>query len=110
MPEGSHVTFLDPNAAFKPLLDENLKKYPSLVVERFVLGQAENMTAFADDSIDVVLTSYVFCSVAGTAQAMSEIRRVLAPVIITNIYTVSQIYVTRFYLGRKVDFYGSRSC
>jgi ubiquinone/menaquinone biosynthesis C-methylase UbiE len=82
IPEGSHVTFLDPNAEFKPFLDENLKKYPSLVVERFVLGQAENMDAFADDSIDVVLTSYVFCSVAGTAQAMSEIRRVLAPVLI----------------------------
>jgi ubiquinone/menaquinone biosynthesis C-methylase UbiE len=46
---------------------------------RFEVGQAEDLSAFADASFDIVVMSSVFHWVADKAKALGEIRRVLRP-------------------------------
>jgi ubiquinone/menaquinone biosynthesis C-methylase UbiE len=46
---------------------------------RFEVGQAEDLSAFADASFDAVCMSSVFHWVADKAKALAEIRRVLRP-------------------------------
>jgi ubiquinone/menaquinone biosynthesis C-methylase UbiE len=71
---------LDPNESFKPLIEKNLKKHPSLSMERFVLGKAEEMSAISDQSVDAVVCTLVLSSVDRIPEVLSEVRRVLVPV------------------------------
>lgn len=80
LPKGSHLVMLDPNESFKPLLEKNLKAHPSLQMERFVLGKAEEMSAVSDESVDAVVCTLVLCSVDKIPAVLSEVRRVLVPV------------------------------
>jgi ubiquinone/menaquinone biosynthesis C-methylase UbiE len=80
LPKGSHLVMLDPNESFRPLLEKNLKAHPSLQMERFVLGKAEEMSAVSDESVDAVVCTLVLCSVDRIPAVLSEVRRVLVPV------------------------------
>ncbi|XP_059478093.1 N6-adenosine-methyltransferase TMT1A-like isoform X2 [Neocloeon triangulifer] len=79
LPKGSHLIMLDPNESFRPLLERNLQKHPSLKLERFVLGKVEEMSSVRDESVDAVVCTLVLCSVDDVAAALAEVRRVLVP-------------------------------
>ena len=79
-PPNSKLTVVEPNAFFEPLFYQNQSKHPAVKMEKFVLGQAEDMKGVADSSIDVVVSTLVLCSVDNVKQTLKEVQRVLAPV------------------------------
>ena len=52
-------------------------------MEKFLLANAEDMKEVADNSMDVVVSTLVLCSVRNVKQALKEVHRVLAPVSVT---------------------------
>lgn len=86
-PDNCNVTFLDPNANFDSYCTENAIKYPRQVVSwKMVRQRAEEMSDVADDSLDVVLSTYVHCSCRDSQAVLREIKRVLKPVSISFIF------------------------
>ena len=79
-PPNSKLTVVEPNAFFEPFFYQNQSKYPTVKMEKFVLGKAEDMKGVADNSIDVVVSTLVLCSVENVKQTLKEVQRVLAPV------------------------------
>ena len=71
---------VEPNRFFQPVFEENLKKYPSVKLDRYIIGKAEDMSAISDGSIDVVISTCVLCSVDNTEETLKEIQRVLVSV------------------------------
>lgn len=70
------ITALDPNPGMAKQLKKRVARLPIDV--DLVVGPAEDMP-FADQSFDTVVTTHVICSLDDIAQALAEIRRVLAP-------------------------------
>ena len=61
-------------------------------MEKFLLTHAEDMKEVADNSMDVVVSTLVLCSVKNVKQTLEEVQRVLAPVS----YIVAYIVLLRF--------------
>lgn len=78
-PPNSRLSVVEPNAFFEPMFYERQSKYPSLKMERFVLGKAEDMKDIEDGSMDIVVSTLVMCSVQSVEKSLKEIQRVLAP-------------------------------
>lgn len=55
-------------------------------MDRFLLTSAEDMKEVKDNSIDVVVSTLVLCSVRDVKQTLKEVHRVLATVCITELY------------------------
>jgi ubiquinone/menaquinone biosynthesis C-methylase UbiE len=49
-------------------------------MERFIVGFAEDMKDVEDNSVDIVVSTMVLCSVRSIERALKEIQRVLVPV------------------------------
>lgn len=79
-PQNTRLTVVEPNRFFQPVFEENLKKYPSVIVDRYIIGRAEDMSEISDGSIDVVISTCVLCSVDNTEETLKEIQRVLVSV------------------------------
>ena len=81
-PRGSSLICLEPNPYAKSYVEENiLLRNPSLELKSFVCGFAENMSGIDDSSVDVVVCTLVLCSVKSQTQVLSEVLRILRPVI-----------------------------
>lgn len=78
-PENCSLTALDMNVNFDTYFQENQKKYPQIVYERTVVSVAENMKDIDDSSMDLVISTYVLCSVTSIKDVMKETLRVLKP-------------------------------
>ncbi|XP_037031616.1 methyltransferase-like protein 7A [Bradysia coprophila] len=78
-PKKCRLIALDKNPHFKKVLLQNLHKHPEITLEKFVHERAENMASIPSNSIDVVVTSNVHCSVDNSQKVLKEIRRVLVP-------------------------------
>ena len=72
-----HVVGIDPLAERIAIAREQAGAAASAV--RFEVGQAEDLSAFADESFDAVCMSAVFHWVSDKAKALAEVRRVLRP-------------------------------
>lgn len=68
------------NKFFFEAFKKNQVKYPMIKIERFVVGMAEDMKEIESNSIDVVVSTLVLCSVTSIEQTLKEVQRVLAPV------------------------------
>lgn len=79
-PPNTRLTVVEPNLFFQPVFEENHKKYPFVMLDRYIVGKAENMSEVSDGSIDVVISTCVLCSVDNTEDTLKEIQRVLVPV------------------------------
>lgn len=79
-PENCHLTALDMNVNFDSILKQNQRKYPQIVFERTVIAVAENMKGIDDCSMDLVISTYVLCSVTRMNDVLKEVKRVLKPV------------------------------
>lgn len=49
-------------------------------MEKFILSQAEDMRHVEDESVDVVVSTLVLCSVRDVQRTLKEVQRVLVPV------------------------------
>jgi ubiquinone/menaquinone biosynthesis C-methylase UbiE len=78
-PPNTSVTVVDPNQHFKPFLEESVKKYPNVALERCVPSGAEDMKAVPDNSVDVVVSTFAMCHVPDIQKVYKEINRVLVP-------------------------------
>ena len=82
-PAGSELTVVEVNPFFEKQFFEKQKEHPHIVMKRFVVGFADDMKEVEDNSIDIVVSTMVLCSVRSIEGALNEILRVLAPVIFT---------------------------
>ncbi|XP_002403158.3 methyltransferase-like protein 7B [Ixodes scapularis] len=69
---------VDPNAEFDDGFRKNLKKNPNVEMERWIHEYAEDMQGVPEGHFDVVLITYVLCSVTEVRKVLAECRRVLA--------------------------------
>ncbi|XP_077538448.1 thiol S-methyltransferase TMT1B-like [Haemaphysalis longicornis] len=70
-------TNVDPNKEFGSIFLEELKKYPEIEMERWVQAYGEDMSELENQHFDVVLFSFLLCSVNDPLKVLKEARRVL---------------------------------
>lgn len=70
-------TNVDPNKEFGSIFQKELKKNPKIEMERWVQAYGEDMTELENEQFDVVLLSYLLCSVTDPLKVLKEARRVL---------------------------------
>lgn len=78
-PNGTQLYSVEPNPYFELYFKENASEFPGIRVEKFVRGTAEDMSMIEDESIDVVVSTHVLCSVSDVEKSLSEIFRILVP-------------------------------
>nr|XP_045611247.1 methyltransferase-like protein 7A [Procambarus clarkii] len=78
-PERTRLVVVDPNPHFKAYYDNNRKKFPNIHSEDIIVSTGENIDMVADNSIDVVVSTLVLCSVDNINKVIQQILRVLAP-------------------------------
>ncbi|KAK4006057.1 Methyltransferase 7B-like protein [Daphnia magna] len=78
-PAKSELTVVEVNPFFEDQFFKKQAEHPHIKMDRFVVGFAENMKGVPDNSIDIVVSTMVLCSVRSIEGALQEIRRVLAP-------------------------------
>lgn len=78
-PDGTQLIVVDPNPHFKSYYNENRQKFPNIHSEEFIVTTAEEMDMVKSNSVDVVVTTLVFCSVDNVKKILQQILRVLAP-------------------------------
>ena len=78
-PKNVKVIATDPNPFFKDAFDSHKKEYPDIAVEKTIIAKAEDLSEVEDNSVDVVLSTLVLCSVDEVSLALKEVKRVLAP-------------------------------
>ncbi|XP_077539954.1 thiol S-methyltransferase TMT1B-like isoform X1 [Haemaphysalis longicornis] len=70
-------TNVDPNREFGSLFWRELKRHPQIELERWVAAYGEDMSELTSAQFDVVLLTYIFCSVNDPAKVLSEAKRLL---------------------------------
>ncbi|RWS00969.1 Methyltransferase-like 7A, partial [Dinothrombium tinctorium] len=75
-PFRSTVIGVDPNANFASALAKNVKKH-NIDFEKLFHIKAEDMSEISDESVDVVITTFVICSVSDPDLVLKQIARVL---------------------------------
>ncbi len=80
-PPNSELTVVEVNPFFEDQFFKKQVDHPHIKLERFVVGFAEDMKKVLDNSVDIVVSTMVLCSVGSVEGALKEIHRVLVPVI-----------------------------
>ena len=78
-PKNFKVIATDPNPFFKDAFENHMKKYPDIEVERMIIAKADDLSEVENNSVDVVLSTLVLCSVDDLSVTMKEVMRVLTP-------------------------------
>lgn len=78
-PQNSRITVVDPNPFFRKIFEENKNQFPNIKLEKAIVGGGENMTDVKSESVDVVITTLVMCSVENVKAVLKEVKRVLVP-------------------------------
>jgi ubiquinone/menaquinone biosynthesis C-methylase UbiE len=75
----SNLTILDKTDKFLKYIKESIKKQKrdDLNVSKLVVSQGENMNAIESDSMDVVVHTFILCSVNDYNSVLKEIYRIL---------------------------------
>lgn len=68
------------NKYFESYFEQNTKKFPHIQYKRTVIQPAENMRDVEDNSLDVVVSTYLHCSCQDSDAVLKEVKRVLKPV------------------------------
>lgn len=79
-PRNCLLTSLDCNSYFEKYFLENKSNFPHITLEKFIIESVEDMTQIEDHSFDVVVATYLLCSVRDRRKALEEIQRVLKEV------------------------------
>ncbi|XP_050740127.1 putative methyltransferase-like protein 7A isoform X1 [Eriocheir sinensis] len=78
-PDGTHLVAVEPNPHFKPYYDHNRHQFPNIQSEEVIVCSVEEMDMVESSSVDVVVSTFVFCSVTNTKKVLQQILRVLVP-------------------------------
>ncbi|XP_077984892.1 thiol S-methyltransferase TMT1A-like [Glandiceps talaboti] len=78
-PRGTKVVAVDPNERYKKYLVNSVKQFRHVRLDQFIAAEGEDMSAIADNSFDVVVSTLVMCSVKEPKAYVDEIKRVLKP-------------------------------
>ncbi|XP_065120955.2 thiol S-methyltransferase TMT1A-like [Paramisgurnus dabryanus] len=78
-PTGCKLTCIDPNPHFRSYLEKSMAKNDHLVYDSFVVASGENLQGVEDNSVDVVVSTLVLCSVKDVHKVLDETKRVLRP-------------------------------
>lgn len=79
-PENAKLSYLDKTDAFLPFLRQSLEKENRSQDDvRLIVSSAENMVAIESNSKDVVVHTFILCSVDDPWMVLREIYRVLKP-------------------------------
>lgn len=70
-------TNVDPNLEFGSAFQEELKRHPKIKLERWVHAYGEDMSELENEKFDVVLLTYLLCSVTDPLKVLREAKRVL---------------------------------
>ena len=77
-PTNSNITVLDNTDKYLSFLKQSVsEKRDDLTVSNLVINSAENMTSIESNSMDVVLHTFLLCSIADYNAAINEVYRVL---------------------------------
>jgi len=78
-PQQCRLVVVDPTMYFKQYFNENKSKFPDVNLEKFVISSGEHLRGVPTNSVDVLVTTTVLCSVEHVHLVLKEIRRVLVP-------------------------------
>uniref|UniRef100_A0A2P2I1Y4 Methyltransferase-like protein 7A n=1 Tax=Hirondellea gigas TaxID=1518452 RepID=A0A2P2I1Y4_9CRUS len=78
-PEGCHLVVVDQNPHFRKYYENNRANFPQIKSEEIIVAAGENMDMVVDNSVDVVVISFVLCCVNRPKQFLQQVRRVLVP-------------------------------
>jgi ubiquinone/menaquinone biosynthesis C-methylase UbiE len=80
-PRNALITTLDKTDKFKSYYEDSIRAHqrPDLVISDLVVSQAEDMRAIETNSMDIVLHTFVLCSVNDRHKVLTEVYRVLKP-------------------------------
>lgn len=79
-PLNSNITILDKTDIFLSYLQESIDRCRSdLSISKLVVNSAEKMSSIESNSMDVVVHTFILCSIPDTDSTMKEIYRVLKP-------------------------------
>ncbi|KAM6928382.1 thiol S-methyltransferase TMT1B-like [Xenentodon cancila] len=76
-PDGCTVICTDPNPHFEKYLQMSMDRNTHLTYDEFLIVSGEDMREIQDDSVDVVVSTLVLCSVNDVQKVLQEVRRVL---------------------------------
>lgn len=77
-PTNSNITVLDNTDKYLSFLKQSVsEKRDDLTVSNLIVNSAENMTSIESNSMDVVLHTFLLCSIADYNAAINEVYRVL---------------------------------
>ncbi|XP_023219141.1 uncharacterized protein LOC111621287 [Centruroides sculpturatus] len=76
-PENTSLICVEPNNNFQKYFQENQSKFPNVKLDLFICSGAEDMKEIEDDSVDVVVSTHVLCSVNDVQKVLQEVKRVL---------------------------------
>lgn len=84
-PYGCTVICTDPNPHFQKYLRTSMDANQHLTYDAFLILSAEDMNGVQDESVDVVVSTLVLCSVSNVQKVLQEVRRVLRPVSLSQV-------------------------
>lgn len=76
-PKNCRLVCYDPNPYFRTYLFDNAEDFPEVKLERLVVSGGEKLVGTANESVDVVVTTLVLCSVTDVKAVLNEVKRVL---------------------------------
>ncbi|XP_023241474.1 methyltransferase-like protein 7A [Centruroides sculpturatus] len=76
-PEKSLLICVEPNEYFRSFFNRKKGQFESLHLENFYCTGAEDMNEIKDESVDIVVSTFVLCSVQDMEKSLKEIKRVL---------------------------------
>lgn len=77
-PPNSNITILDNNDRFLPVLQDSINQHrKDLTISKLIVNSAEKMSSVESNSMDVVVHTFMLCSVPDSNSALKEIYRVL---------------------------------
>lgn len=78
-PPQTRLIVVEPNPHFEEYFNKNAANHLDIKVDRFVRGTAEDMNDVGDNTVDVVVSTHVLCSVDDPERCLKEVVRVLKP-------------------------------
>lgn len=78
-PDNTRLIVADPNPYFEKYFRDNVAKFPNIKTSTIIVAKGEDIDMVQSNSVDVVVTTLVLCSVSDVAKVVSQVKRVLVP-------------------------------
>lgn len=78
-PKNSEVLILDKTDEFLPYLKESFSVRSDLEISKLYVEKAENMKSIESNSVDLVVHTFILCSVDDFQKVLNEIYRIMKP-------------------------------